>query len=168
MRRSNEARTSVSDSKRERMHNTLPVSAAFTLGDRKLIWLSRLRSCRKGKPLREFVPQLLQFQRKCKDAGVEIPFLFHCGETPDIGAETDGNLLDALLLGAKRIGHGFALSRHPYIMERMKERGVCLEICPNSNEILVLTSRISGHSVYSFSANNVHCTINSDNATTFR
>lgn len=122
----------------------------------------------KGKPLKEFVPQLLEFQKKCQEAGVEIPFLFHCAETLDIGAETDGNLLDALLLRSKRIGHGFALSRHPYTMEKMKEQGVCLEICPNSNEILGLTSEIGGHSVYSLLANNVHCTVNSDNATTFR
>lgn len=76
--------------------------------------------------------------------------------------------MDALLLGSKRIGHGFALPRHPYIMDEMKRRNVCVEVCPISNEILGLTPRISGHTMYSLLANNVPCTINADNGTLFR
>ncbi|KAJ4393581.1 hypothetical protein N0V93_002794 [Gnomoniopsis smithogilvyi] len=121
----------------------------------------------KPQPLKEFVPQFLEFQRNCKEAKVEIPFLFHCGETLETGSETDENLLDALLLKSKRIGHGFALARHPYIMERMKKEGVCLEVCPISNEVLGLTPRINGHAMYSLLASNVHCTVNSDNGTLF-
>jgi adenosine deaminase CECR1 len=126
----------------------------------------------KGKPLRDHVPQLLQFQRNCngEDGGekVEIPFLFHCGETLEMGTDTDDNLLDALLLKSKRIGHGFSLARHPYIMERMKQQGICLELCPISNEILGLTPRVGGHVMYNLLANNVHCTVNSDNGTLFK
>ncbi|KAK4127284.1 Metallo-dependent hydrolase [Parathielavia appendiculata] len=121
-----------------------------------------------GKPLKFFRKQFLQFQALCKAANTEIPFLFHCGETLDIGTDTDGNLMDALLLGAKRIGHGFALPRHPYVMAKMKQRNVCVEVCPISNEILGLTPRISGHSAYSLLANNVPCTISTDNGTLFR
>lgn len=114
------------------------------------------------------MPQFLEFQRNCKEAKVEIPFLFHCGETLELGSETDGNLLDALLLKSKRIGHGFALARHPYIMERMKKEGICLEVCPISNEVLGLTPRVNGHAMYNLLANNVHCTVNSDNGTLFK
>ncbi|ROV91406.1 hypothetical protein VPNG_09987 [Cytospora leucostoma] len=121
----------------------------------------------KGKPLSAFVPEFLQFQEDCRRAGVEVPFLFHCGETLEIGSETDENLLDALLLGSKRIGHGFALARHPYVMEKMKKEGICLEVCPISNEVLGLTPRANGHSVYNLLANNVHCTVSSDNGTLF-
>ncbi|OHE98046.1 adenosine/AMP deaminase [Colletotrichum orchidophilum] len=122
----------------------------------------------KGRPLRDFIAEFLAFRQKCEEASVDIPFLFHCGETTDIGNETDGNLVDALLLNSKRIGHGFALARHPYIMEHMKKRGICLEVCPISNEELGLTPRITGHSMYNLLANNVHCTLNSDNGTIFR
>lgn len=122
----------------------------------------------RGNPLSFFVPEFLQFQQDCKAAGVEIPFLFHCGETLETGSETDANLLDALLLKSKRIGHGFALARHPYVMERMKKENICLELCPISNEILGLTPRASGHAMYNLLANNVHCTINSDNGTLFK
>lgn len=123
----------------------------------------------KGKPLSAFVPEFLQFKKDCAEKGVgEIPFLFHCGETLESGSETDDNLLDALLLGSRRIGHGFSLGRHPYIMERMKKAGVCVELCPISNEVLGLTPRVGGHAMYGMLANNVHCTVSSDNGTLFK
>lgn len=122
----------------------------------------------KGRPLKDFVPEFLDFQQACHAASLEIPFLFHCGETLDMGTETDQNLVDALLLNSKRIGHGFALSKHPYIMQHMKERNICLELCPISNEVLGLTPRVSGHAMYQLLANNVHCTVSSDNGTLFR
>jgi adenosine deaminase CECR1 len=122
----------------------------------------------KGRPIKDFIPELLKFQDNCASEGVEIPFLFHCGETLDMGTDTDGNLVDALLLKSKRIGHGFALAKHPYVMQHMKERGICLELCPISNEILGLTPRVSGHTMYQLLANNVHCTVSSDNGTLFR
>ncbi|KAJ9151276.1 Adenosine deaminase CECR1-A 1 [Pleurostoma richardsiae] len=122
----------------------------------------------KGRPLKAFVKEFLWFRRQCQEKNVEIPFLFHCGETLDMGNETDGNLVDALLLNSKRIGHGFALARHPYIMEKMKKQGICLEVCPISNEVLGLTPRINGHAMYNLLANDVHCTVNSDNGTLFK
>lgn len=122
----------------------------------------------KGRPLKDFVPEFLRFKKKCDNAKIDIPFLFHCGETLSIGGETDGNLFDALLLGSKRIGHGFALPRHPYVMEKMKAENICVEVCPISNEILGLTPRMNGHAVYSLLANNVHCTVSTDNGTLFR
>ncbi|KAJ4169282.1 hypothetical protein NW754_001394 [Fusarium falciforme] len=119
----------------------------------------------KGKPLQAFVPELLGFKRRCEEAGIDIPLLFHCGETI---ADEDDNLSHALNLGSKRIGHGFALINHPYIMQRMKDEGVCLELCPISNEILGLAGRISQHAMYPLLASNVHCTLSSDNGTLFR
>ncbi|KAM0276495.1 hypothetical protein ACHAQH_006684 [Verticillium albo-atrum] len=121
-----------------------------------------------GRPLRDFVPEFIDFRARCDAADRTIPFLFHCGETLEMGDATDGNLLDALLLNSRRIGHGFALARHPYVMEQMKLRGTCLEVCPISNEVLGLTPRMNGHSIYNLLANNVHCTISSDNGTLFR
>ncbi|KAB5566552.1 hypothetical protein GE09DRAFT_738753 [Coniochaeta sp. 2T2.1] len=122
----------------------------------------------KGYPLKEFIPELLDFKKRCRASHFDIPFLFHCGETLAVGNDTDGNLYDALLLGAKRIGHGFALPRHPYVMEQMKKNNICLELCPISNEILGLTPRVNGHAMYSLLANNVHCSVNTDNGTPFK
>lgn len=122
----------------------------------------------KGFPLRHFISEFLQFQEDCKAERIEIPFLFHCGETLDMGTDVDGNVVDALLLGAKRIGHGFALPRHPVVLEEMKKYNVCVEVCPISNEVLGLTPRISGHAVYDLLARNFPCTVNSDNGTLFQ
>ncbi|KAG6034542.1 hypothetical protein E4U41_006502 [Claviceps citrina] len=122
----------------------------------------------RGRPLKDFVKEFLDFKKNCDMANVDIPFLFHCGETLDMGTDVDGNLVDALLLGAKRIGHGFALTKHPYIMQQMKTKGVCLELCPISNEVLGLTPRVAGHAMYPLLANNVHCTVSSDNGALFR
>ena len=40
------------------------------------------------------------------EVGLELPFLFHAGETLGDGSAADNNLYDAILLGTKRIGHG--------------------------------------------------------------
>lgn len=121
-----------------------------------------------GNELRHFVPEFLNFQKDCKARGVEIPFLFHCGETLEVGDKVDGNLFDAILLKSKRIGHGYALARHPLLMEVFKEKNIAVESCPISNEILGLTPTIAGHNLPILLANNVPCTINSDNATFYK
>ncbi|KAL5598631.1 hypothetical protein BROUX41_003446 [Berkeleyomyces rouxiae] len=121
-----------------------------------------------GRPLRDFTREFLQWKAECRAAGVDIPLLLHCGETLTTGADADENLLDALLLGAPRIGHGYALPRHPLVMQAMRARGVCVELCPISNEILGLTPTVAGHSMYSLLANGVPCSLSSDNETIFQ
>lgn len=121
-----------------------------------------------GNELRHFVPEFLAFRRKCRDQKLDIPFIFHCGETLEVGGEVDGNLFDAILLNAKRIGHGYAVARHPILMEIFKEKKIAIESCPISNEVLGLTPNIAGHNLPVLLANNVPCTINSDNATFYR
>lgn len=121
-----------------------------------------------GNELRIFTKEFLGFQQKCKKAGVDIPFLFHCGETLESGGKTDGNLYDAILLNAKRIGHGYSLAQHPLLMEMFKKKGMAIEACPISNEVLGLTGTVAGHHLHQFLANDVPCTLNSDNGTFYR
>ncbi|QRV77292.1 AMP deaminase [Ceratobasidium sp. AG-Ba] len=98
-----------------------------------------------GRPLIYYIESLLWFQAETKRRGLDIPFIFHAGETLDDGGAADSNLYDALLLGTKRIGHGFSLAKHPLLMQMCKERGVAIEVCPISNEILRLTSSMPMH-----------------------
>lgn len=60
-----------------------------------------------GKPLTDYIAPLIAFQERVKELGIDLPFIFHAGETLDDGGPIDGNLYDAILLGTKRIGHGW-------------------------------------------------------------
>lgn len=59
-----------------------------------------------NKPLIHYAEPLLRFIEYQKQENVDIPFLFHAGETLGDGTAADMNLYDAILLGTKRIGHG--------------------------------------------------------------
>ncbi len=98
-----------------------------------------------GRPLADMTPELFWFRKRCLEEGVDIPFFFHAGECLGDGDETDHNLFDAILLGTRRIGHGFSLYKHPLLVEMVKQKKILVESCPISNEVLRLTSSIKAH-----------------------
>ncbi|KAF2112917.1 hypothetical protein BDV96DRAFT_496773 [Lophiotrema nucula] len=113
---------------------------------------------------------LVAFQKACKDLGLNIPFMFHAGETLlDTGGSDDpskSNLYDAALLSAKRIGHGVALLKHPYLIENYYQ-DIAVELCPISNELLHLVRNVKQHPYIQMLAAGIPCTINSDNPSLF-
>ncbi|CAA9959621.1 hypothetical protein PTNB73_02435 [Pyrenophora teres f. teres] len=119
--------------------------------------------------------QFMAFKKTCNTLGVEIPFMFHAGETLlDTGGSHDpanSNLYDAVALGAKRIGHGFALLKHPKLVDEFKKDGkkpgICIELCPISNELLHLCRNIKEHPYPQLLAAGIPCTVNSDNPSLF-
>lgn len=78
---------------------------------------------------RKYIPDLLWFREECLKRGLDIPFCFHAGETNADGGEIVENLVDAVLLGTKRIGHGYALVMQPKLMDICKEKGICGPFC---------------------------------------
>ncbi len=108
-----------------------------------------------GRPLAGLTPELFWFRKRCVENQVDIPFFFHAGECLGDGDETDENLFDAVLLGTRRIGHGFSLYKHPLLMEMVKQKKILIESCPISNEVLRLTSSIKSHPLPSLLAKGV-------------
>jgi len=115
-----------------------------------------------GRTLHSMMPELLWFKQYCKSQSVDIPFFFHAGEVEGDGDQHDENLFDAILLGTKRIGHGFSMFKHPHLMEVLKKNKICLEVCPVSNEVLRLTTNIMSHPLPSFMAHGVPVSLSND------
>ena len=115
-----------------------------------------------GRSLADLVPEIFWFRKRCVEEGVDIPFFFHAGECLGDGDETDENLFDAILLGTRRIGHGFSLYKHPLLIEMVKKRSILIESCPISNEILRLTSSILSHPLPALLSRGVKCCLAND------
>ncbi|CAG9855716.1 unnamed protein product [Phyllotreta striolata] len=109
-----------------------------------------------GAPLLNFLAQLLQL----KECGCK--FFFHAGETLWNGQPTDLNLVDAVMMRSTRIGHGYALLKHPLLCNLVKERGIGVEIAPISNQVLKLSGDIRNHPGCVMLANNFPVVIVND------
>ncbi|RZC40862.1 adenosine deaminase CECR1-A-like [Asbolus verrucosus] len=87
---------------------------------------------------------LTEFRSEISAAQKHLKFFFHAGETNWFG-QTDCNIADAILFNSQRIGHGFAIIKHPILLRLAKERNIPLEICPISNQVLMLNDDPRNH-----------------------
>lgn len=92
----------------------------------------------KGRTLQYFVNVI-------KNTDPDVKFFFHAGETNWLGASTDENLVDAILLNTQRIGHGYALTSHPFLLKMAKELNIAVEVNPISNQVLKLVDDMRNH-----------------------
>ncbi|UQI39301.1 adenosine deaminase [Vreelandella venusta] len=83
----------------------------------------------------------------------------HAGETGKIE-----NIVSAVHeFGADRIGHGTAASKSVEVMGLLKEKDICIEVCPISNRLTNAVKKYESHPVIDFIDNNVPFVICSDN-----
>lgn len=70
--------------------------------------------------------------------------------------------IDAVLLGSRRIGHGYALTKHPKVIELVKNNNIAVEVNPISNQVLKLVDDYRNHPASVFLAQNIPIVISSD------
>ncbi|XP_071557389.1 adenosine deaminase 2-like [Temnothorax nylanderi] len=109
----------------------------------------------KGKSLSEFADKL-----NTVEPGT--PFFFHAGETKWYGTSTDLNLFDAFLLNTKRIGHGYALTKHPLLWKLVQQLDIAVEVCPISNQVLGLVEDMRNHPAASLFASGSPVVVSND------
>jgi adenosine deaminase CECR1 len=66
------------------------------------------------------------------------------------------------LLGAKRIGHGYALTKYPTLLKLIKQRDICIEVNPISNQVLKLVDDFRNHPAGVLFSDNYPIVISSD------
>jgi adenosine deaminase len=95
-----------------------------------------------------------------RDAG--LPLSLHAGE-----ADAAERVLEAVRLGAARIGHGIrladAIGRDGALVEAVRASGVHLEVCPTSNVHTGAASSIAAHPIASLWRAGLSLGVNTDN-----
>lgn len=111
----------------------------------------------------DITPPLKTYRRLIRTAQEKseppLNVFLHAGESC---ARNNENLYDAIMLGTRRIGHGFALVNHPHLIELVKEKDICLEVCPISNLVLGYMFDLRWHPARSLMHRGVPMTISAD------
>ncbi len=130
-----------------------------------------------GNSLQYYLKQFLELY-KAETADSAVPLYLHTAET-NLPADlipspndndpvaTIENIYDAILLGAKRIGHGLGVFKHPYLMKLLKDNDVAVEVCPVSNQILGFVPDLRSHPAQNYYHNGIPIVLGADDPGTF-
>ena len=118
-----------------------------------------------GNQTRNVLDVWLSLKKKLAlDAHSELPFYFHDGETD--WAENE-DVIDAVLLGSRRIGHAFNLVAYPYVESQLEARGIAVEVCPISNQVLRYIRDLRIHPACGYIRRGVPCVLACDDPLIF-
>jgi adenosine deaminase len=106
-------------------------------------------------PIPSELPSLFKSAKDRYGLGITI----HAGETG-----RSENILAAINdFGADRIGHGTAAGSNPDVMDILRKRDICVEVCPISNRLTGAVEKINMHPLLEFYRSGVPFVICSDN-----
>jgi len=109
----------------------------------------------------EFNYSVMLFEKVFEKAREEkIPFTIHSGE-----ARGSESIIDALKVGAKRMGHGIRAFENKDLIEELKEKKITLECCPISNLNTQIFKDFHDYPLKNYLNEGLKATINSDNRT---
>lgn len=89
-----------------------------------------------------------------------IPFTIHAGE-----ADGYNSVVDAILFGTTRIGHGIRSVESEAVMDKLHREKITLEICPTSNISTKAVLSMEIHPIKELMSHNILVIINTDNRT---
>ena len=89
---------------------------------------------------------------------IGLPFTIHAGEQGSVQ-----NVLEAVNCGAKRIGHGIALTQNQDAQKILIANNIGIEMCPISNQQTKSVSDLSKYPIKEFLNNGLLVTLNTDN-----
>ena len=91
---------------------------------------------------------------------LNIPLTIHAGE-----ASGANSVKSALKFGASRIGHGVHSIEDESVLKELKEKGICLEVCPKSNLDTKTISKYEDLPIRQFINKGIKVSINTDDMT---
>lgn len=102
--------------------------------------------------------EFLELFRKVKQ--LEMPFTIHAGECGNVQ-----NIQEAIEAGAKRIGHGIAMTGKTAVKELAKRNRIGIEMCPISNYQTKAVKKGEEYPMREFLDAGILATLNTDNRT---
>ena len=108
-----------------------------------------------AKPLEEYAEFLSS--KEVKESGLNL--FLHCGES--LRKDND-SVVDAYLLGSKRVGHALNLYRFPELMKKYAQEKIAIEICLMSNYRLGYVSDLRLHPGLQYMINGIPVVLCSD------
>lgn len=93
-----------------------------------------------------------------------LKMIAHAGEI-----DGEKSMLDAIeILNVSRLGHGLNISKNSRLDHLVRERGITIDACPNSNIATGVLSKIEDHPIKKYLDRGYQVTLNSDDPALFK